>query len=158
MKRFVTLIFFTFLALATLTAQIDKQTLKQVKQEVKVLQSEGWQPSFGTNSIEEQVMKVKEFTAAKDKDGVPIYIIVTATNAGMTENVATSMAYHTIKAEAAKVSTKGQNGMKVALGRCITLVKLQRNSRGKVEIKLTCAFKISDISISKEEGENSGAN
>lgn len=103
-------------------------------------------------------MKVKEFTAAKDKDGAPIYIIVTATNAGMTENVATSMAYHTIKAEAAKISTKGQNGMKVALGRCITLVKLQRNSRGKVEIKLTCAFKISDISISKEEGENGSAN
>ena len=110
MKRFVTLIFFTFLTLATLTAQIDRQTLKQVKQEVKALQSEGWQPSFGTNSIEEQVMKVKEFTAAKDKDGVPIYIIVTATNAGMTENVATSMAYHAIKARLQRLVQRGKMG------------------------------------------------
>lgn len=153
MKRFVTLIFFTFLTLATLTAQIDRQTLKQVKQEVKVLQSEGWQPSFGTNSIEEQCIRAAEYAEAKDKSGAPIYIIVSATQVGMSENVASTMAYSICKNRAAKALTSEVADAKVSLGRCITLVKLQRNVNRKIEVKLTCAFRISDTSVSKGENE-----
>ena len=155
MKRFITLILLTLLALPTLSAAIDKKSLKEIKREAKMLESEGWKPSISALTIEEQCIRAAEYAEAKDKSGAPIYIIVSATQVGMTENVASTMAYSICKNKAASALTGEQGNAKVTLGRCITLVKLQRNENRMFEVKLTCAFKISDTSVSKgEDGAN----
>lgn len=153
MKRFITLILLAFLALPTLSAAIDKKSLKEIKREAKRLEAEGWKPSVSALNIEEQCIRAAEYAEAKDKSGAPIYIIVSATQVGMSENVASTMAYSMCKSKAAKALTSEVADAKVTLGRSITLVKLQRNVNRRVEIKLTCAFRISDTSVSKSEDE-----
>lgn len=73
MKRFITLILIALLALPTLSAAIDKKSLKEIKREAKRLEAEGWKPSVSALNIEEQCIRAAEYAEAKDKSGAPIY-------------------------------------------------------------------------------------
>lgn len=152
MKRLLITLILSLLSLNTLYAEISKKSLKEVKREVKALQADGWQSAIAGTTIEEQAVKVVEYKEAVSSDGTPIYIVVTAEGKSVRDNIAQAMALNYCKSKAAQSVHSGD--VQVArsqLGRTIVLMKLKREEGYNVEIRLTCAFKCSEISAINEQ-------
>lgn len=153
MRRILSIILLSILTISPLYAEISKKALKEVKREVKELKADDWQSAIAGTTIEEQAIKVYEYKEAiNSSDGTPIYIIVTAEGKSIRDNIAQAMALNNCKTLAAQSihSDKAQVA-KSQLGRTILLMKLKREVGHNVEIRLTCAFKRSEISAVKEQ-------
>lgn len=151
MRRLVLILALAILGYSPIYADISKKALKEVKREVKTLQAEGWQSAVAGITIEEQAIKVREFTDAKNSDGTPIYIVATADGKSVRDNVAQTMALSRCKSVAAQSAmSKDSQIVKAQLGRTMVLMKLKREVGHNVEVRVSCAFKYAEISILKE--------
>ena len=146
MRRLVFTLITTLLAISTVVAAPNKKVAKEVKSQTKALSAEGWKVDIGAPALEEQVLAVAEHSAMVDTEGVPLYIIVTATKSSMSPNAAVSMAMHACKALATQeilkaLGAEGSNSEKsIVLGRGKRLLYLQREKSYKNEAMITIAY------------------